>query len=155
MVRARRHAALIVICLGAGLLIWLGAGRLINSIRAADAQEPPALMVEAQFPGMPASVVEERVAATLEMKINGIENVGRFRSRCGRDGSYSLEITFERGTDPNRGADARPESGERRHAPAARGSPTARGHRQESVAVPGLAAHRLIDRRKCRYLRSQ
>ena len=28
MVRARRHAALIVICLGAGLLIWLGAGRL-------------------------------------------------------------------------------------------------------------------------------
>ncbi len=101
MVRARRHAALIVICLGAGLLIWLGAGRLINSIRAADAQEPPALMVEAQFPGMPASVVEERVAATLEMKISGIENVGRFRSRCGRDGSYSLEITFERGTDPN------------------------------------------------------
>ena len=101
MVRARRHAALIVICLGAGLLIWLGAARLINSIRAADAQEPLALMVEAQFPGMPASVVEDRVAATLEVKINGIENVGRFRSRCGRDGSYSLEITFERGTDPN------------------------------------------------------
>jgi multidrug efflux pump subunit AcrB len=101
MVRARRHAALIVICLGAGLLIWLGAGRLINSIRAADAQERPALMVEAQFPGMPASVVEERVAATLEMKINGVENLERLRSRCGRHGSYWLEIAFQRGTDPN------------------------------------------------------
>jgi multidrug efflux pump subunit AcrB len=101
MVRARRHAALAVICLGAGLLIWLGAGRLIRSIRAADALEPNALLVEAQFPGMPASVVEERVAFPLEMKINGIENVERFRSRCGRDGSYSLEISFERGTDPN------------------------------------------------------
>ena len=32
MVRARRHAALTVICLGAGLLIWLGAGLLINSM---------------------------------------------------------------------------------------------------------------------------
>ncbi len=50
---------------------------------------------------MPASVVEERVAATLEMTINGVENVERFRSRCGRDGSYSLEIAFRRGTDPN------------------------------------------------------
>ena len=101
MVRARRHAALIVICLGAGLVVWLVAWRLINSIRAADAQELPALMVEAQFPGMPASVVEERVAATLEMKMNGVENLERLRSRCGRDGSYSLEIAFQRGTDPN------------------------------------------------------
>jgi multidrug efflux pump subunit AcrB len=103
MVRSRRRAALTAIGLGAGLLtaIGLGARLLINSIRAADAQEPPALMVEAQFPGMPASVVEERVAATLETKINGVENLERLHSRCGRDGSYSLEIAFQRGTDPN------------------------------------------------------
>ena len=50
---------------------------------------------------MPASVVEERVAFTLEAKINGVENLERLRSRCGRDGSYSLEIAFGRGTDPN------------------------------------------------------
>ena len=77
-------------------------GSCIDSSRAADAQEWPTLTVEAQYPGMPASVVEERVAATLEMKINGVANVERFRSRCGRDGSYSLEIAFRRGTDPNR-----------------------------------------------------
>ncbi len=51
---------------------------------------------------MPASVVEDRVAATLEMRINGVENVEQFRSGCGRDGSYSLEIAFRRDTDPNR-----------------------------------------------------
>ncbi len=101
MVRTRRRAALAVICLGAGLLISLGAGLLINSMRAAGAQELPAVTVEAQFPGMPASVVEERVAFTLEAKINGVENIERLRSRCGRDGSYSLEIAFGRGTNPN------------------------------------------------------
>ncbi len=101
MVRARRHAPLAIICLGAGFLIWLGAWRFIVSGRAADAQDLPALTVEAQYPGMPASVVEERVAATLEMKMNGVENLERLRSRCGRDGSYSLEIAFQRGTDPN------------------------------------------------------
>jgi multidrug efflux pump subunit AcrB len=100
MVRARRCAALAVICLGAWLLVWLGAGRLINSMRVAGAQELPAFTVEAQFPGMPASVVEERVAFTLEAKVNGVERLERLRSRCGRDGSYSLEIAFGRGTDP-------------------------------------------------------
>ncbi len=100
MVRTRRRAALAVICLGAGLLVWLGAGLLINSMRAAGAQELPAFTVEARFPGMPASVVEERVAFTLEAKINGVENLERLRSRCGRDGSYSLEIAFGRGTNP-------------------------------------------------------
>ena len=50
---------------------------------------------------MPASVVEERVAFILEAKLNGVEHLERLRSRCGRDGSYSLEIAFERGTEPN------------------------------------------------------
>ena len=101
MVRTRRRAILAVTCLGAGLVISLGAGLLINSMRAADAHELPAITVEAHFPGMPASVVEERVAFTLEAKINGVENLEQLRSRCGRDGSYSLEIAFARGIDPN------------------------------------------------------
>ena len=101
MVRTRRRAILAVTCLGAGLVISLGAGLLINSMRAADAHELPAITVKAHFPGMPASVVEERVAFTLEAKINGVENLEQLRSRCGRDGSYSLEIAFARGIDPN------------------------------------------------------
>ena len=101
MVRTQRRSALAVICVGGGLLISLGAGLLINSMRAAGVQELAAFTVEAEFPGMPASVVEERVAFTLEAKINGVENLERLRSRCGRDGSYSLEIAFGRGTNPN------------------------------------------------------
>jgi hypothetical protein len=50
---------------------------------------------------MPASVVEERVAFTLEPKINGVENLERLCSRFGHDGSYSLELAFGRGANPN------------------------------------------------------
>jgi multidrug efflux pump subunit AcrB len=103
MARSQRRTALTAIFLGAGLLtaICLYVGLLIKIRGAADAQEPPALLVEAQYPGMPASVVEERVAAPLEQQLNGVENLLQLRSRCGRDGSYSLEISFKPGTDPN------------------------------------------------------
>jgi hypothetical protein len=63
MVRARRHAALAVICLGAGLLISLGVGLLINSMRAAGAQELPAFTVEAHPAGR--SEVERLVQSHL------------------------------------------------------------------------------------------
>jgi multidrug efflux pump subunit AcrB len=100
MVPTRRPYVLAVICLGCGLLVALGAGLLINSMRAARAEELFAVTVETQFPGMPASVVEERVAFALEAKINGVDNLERLRSRCGSDGSYSLEVAFGPGTSP-------------------------------------------------------
>jgi RND family efflux transporter MFP subunit len=68
---------------------------------ATSAPPPPAILVEATYPGANAAVVEDTVAAPLEQQVNGVEKAVRFWSRCGNDGSYAMEIAFAPGTDLN------------------------------------------------------
>jgi len=60
---------------------------------------PPAVRVSASYPGANAGVVEESVATILETEINGVEDMIYMKSNSANDGSYSLDITFEVGTD--------------------------------------------------------
>jgi multidrug efflux pump subunit AcrB len=101
MVRARAAVPLIVLSLAAGVVALALAVRVILvRVRAgAAAEEPPPLTVEAVYPGATASVAEEKLAAPLEQQIMGVEHLRRLRSRCGRDGSYRLEVSFAPGTD--------------------------------------------------------
>ena len=60
---------------------------------------PPTVRVSAMFPGANAQVVADTVAAPIEQQVNGVENMIYMSSSCSSDGSYSLTVTFEIGTD--------------------------------------------------------
>jgi len=60
---------------------------------------PPTVEVSAVYPGANASVVAETVAAPIEQEVIGVENMTYMSSVSASDGSYTLTVTFEVGTD--------------------------------------------------------
>jgi multidrug efflux pump subunit AcrB len=60
---------------------------------------PPTIQVTASYPGASAQVMTDTVAAPLEQQINGVENMLYMTSTSSSNGSYSLTVTFEVGTD--------------------------------------------------------
>jgi multidrug efflux pump len=62
---------------------------------------PPTVQVTAMYPGANAVVVADTVGAPIEEQVNGVEDMMYMSSQSTNDGSYTLTITFEIGTDPN------------------------------------------------------
>lgn len=60
---------------------------------------PPTVSVSAAYPGASADVVAETVAAPIEQQVNGVERMLYMTSQSNADGSYSLDVTFELGTN--------------------------------------------------------
>src|SRR5712672_1592098 len=62
---------------------------------------PPQVTVTANLPGANAEVVSQSVAASIEQQVNGSQDMLYMSSKSGNDGSYSLTVTFDIGTDKN------------------------------------------------------
>jgi multidrug efflux pump subunit AcrB len=62
---------------------------------------PPTVRVTTSYPGANAQVVADTVAAPIEQQVNGVEGMMYMSSQSSNDGSYTLDVTFQLGTDPN------------------------------------------------------
>ncbi len=62
---------------------------------------PPTVRVTANYPGANAVVVADTVAAPIEQQVVGVEGMLYMSSQSNNDGSYTLDVTFELGTNVN------------------------------------------------------
>ena len=62
---------------------------------------PPQVQVSASYPGASADAVEQSVAQVIEAQVNGVDRMIYMKSTSAGDGSYTLTVSFEVGTDPD------------------------------------------------------
>ena len=62
---------------------------------------PPQVELQATYPGASAEVVEATVGQIIESQMVGVDNMLYMSSTSSNDGSYSLNVSFEVGTDPD------------------------------------------------------
>jgi hydrophobe/amphiphile efflux-1 (HAE1) family protein len=62
---------------------------------------PPQVSVTASYPGASSEVVDATVAQVVESQVIGVDKMIYMKSISGNDGSYSLLVSFELGTNPD------------------------------------------------------
>src|SRR3984957_12170982 len=62
---------------------------------------PPTVSVTASYPGASAQTVIDTIALPIEQQVNGVDLMRYMESTSASDGTYSLTVTFQIGTDPN------------------------------------------------------
>src|SRR5688500_15811275 len=85
------------------IVITLAGGIAVLSLPIAQYPDitPPTVEVSAYYPGANAQVVADTVAAPVEERVNGVENMLYMSSQCTNDGTYTLTVTFRLGVDLN------------------------------------------------------
>ncbi len=83
------------------LTIMGGIAYLVLPVAQFPDITPPVVSVSANYTGASADTVEDTVAAPIEAQVNGVDDMIYMTSTSADNGLYSLNVTFEVGTDPD------------------------------------------------------
>ncbi|AXH63325.1 efflux RND transporter permease subunit [Providencia huaxiensis] len=61
----------------------------------------PAIQISGTYPGASAQTVQDTVVQVIEQQLNGLDNLRYISSNGNADGSFSITVTFDQGTDPD------------------------------------------------------
>src|SRR6202012_2905113 len=62
---------------------------------------PPAVVVNASYPGADAATLQNSVTQVIEQQLTGLDNLLYFSSSSNADGTVSITATFAPGTNPD------------------------------------------------------
>ena len=85
------------------IIIMLAGALSITSLPIAQYPSiaPPTISVIANYPGASAKTLEDTVTQVIEQKLNGIDNLRYIESASTSDGTVTITVTFEGGTNPD------------------------------------------------------
>jgi hydrophobic/amphiphilic exporter-1 (mainly G- bacteria), HAE1 family len=86
--------AIVLVLIGAVAVFSLPIAEYPNVV-------PPTVQVTTRYPGASAQTVIDTVALPIELQVNGVEHMIYMQSTSASDGTYTLTVTFEIGTDLN------------------------------------------------------
>ncbi|MCW5558240.1 MAG: efflux RND transporter permease subunit, partial [Verrucomicrobiae bacterium] len=85
------------------IAIMLTGGLALRTLPVAQYPNiaPPAIAITVSYPGASAATVQSSVVQVIEQQMNGIDNLIYFSSESTKDGSMTITLTFQQGTDPD------------------------------------------------------
>jgi hydrophobic/amphiphilic exporter-1 (mainly G- bacteria), HAE1 family len=86
--------AILMVVIGAVSVFKLPVAQYPNVV-------PPTVSVTTSYPGASARTVIDNVALPIEQQVNGVEDMIYMQSYAASDGTYTLTVTFQIGTDLN------------------------------------------------------
>jgi hydrophobe/amphiphile efflux-1 (HAE1) family protein len=83
------------------ILITLAGGLTVGQLPISQFPPvtPPTIQVDCNYPGASSEIVAQTIAAPIEQRVNGVERMLYMNSQSTNDGSYTLTVTFETGTN--------------------------------------------------------
>jgi hydrophobe/amphiphile efflux-1 (HAE1) family protein len=85
------------------IAIMLGGALAIKMLPIAQYPSiaPPAIAISVIYPGASAATVQSTVVQVIEQQLSGIDNLLYFSSESDKDGSMTITLSFQQGTNPD------------------------------------------------------